>query len=119
VVLSAAAFNAAESTVTWLGVGNVDGVLLRADSLANPRREFLLLRAGVVGVKLPTLQATILPVAPGDTLVFATDGVRNDFAGHAHPSDPPQRTADRILSQHGKGTDDALVLVARYMGGAS
>jgi negative regulator of sigma-B (phosphoserine phosphatase) len=119
VVLSVAVFNALEGTMTWLGVGNVDGVLLRRDPLASPRREFLLLRAGVVGVQLPTLQATIVPVAPGDTLIFATDGVRSDFAGHAHPGEPPQRTADRILSQFGKGTDDALVLVARYVGAAA
>jgi len=31
-------------------------------------------------------------------------------------SELPQRSADRILGQYGKHTDDALVLVARYVG---
>jgi hypothetical protein len=31
-------------------------------------------------------------------------------------SDSPQQIADRILKRHFKGTDDALVLVARYVG---
>jgi len=37
----------------------------------------------------------------------------------ARGSEVPQRTADRILAQYGKHTDDALVLVARYVGQAS
>ena len=29
---------------------------------------------------------------------------------------PPKQMAQRILTRYGKGTDDALVLVARYLG---
>ena len=118
-VLSLAVFNAAESTMTWLGVGNVEGVLLRADPRIRPPRESLILRPGVVGVQLPPLQTTTLSVSLGDTLIFATDGVRSDFMTGALGDDPPQKAADRILFQHGKGTDDALVLVARYVGGGA
>jgi phosphoserine phosphatase RsbX len=118
VVLSMALFNAADGTMIWLGVGNVEGILLRADPMARPRRESLLLRAGVVGAQLPPLQGAILSVSPGDTLILATDGVRSDFGRDVLAGDQLQKTADRILSQHGKGTDDALVLVARYLGGA-
>jgi serine phosphatase RsbU (regulator of sigma subunit) len=117
-VLSLASFSAVEGTMTWLGIGNVEGVLLRADPAAVPRRECLLLRAGVVGAQLSSLQGAVLSVRAGDTLIFATDGVTSDFAGDAVAEDPPQKTADRILSYHSKGTDDALVLVARYLGGA-
>jgi negative regulator of sigma-B (phosphoserine phosphatase) len=119
VVLSVALFHAVEGAMTWLGVGNVEGILLRADPAARPRQESLLLRAGVVGAQLPQLQGAILSVSPGDTLILATDGVRSDFARDALADDPPQRTADRILSQYSKGNDDALVLVARYLGGAA
>jgi serine phosphatase RsbU (regulator of sigma subunit) len=35
----------------------------------------VLLRSGVVGYQLPTLRASTLPIAPGDLLIFATDGI--------------------------------------------
>jgi len=55
VVMSVAVFDAHAETMTWVGVGNVEGVLLRAQAAASPRREMLLLRGGVVGVHLPAL----------------------------------------------------------------
>src|SRR3989442_542063 len=51
-------------------------------------------------------------------LIFATDGIREGFADGLSPEAAPQHLADQILARHGKGTDDALVLVARYLGGA-
>ena len=45
-------------------------------------------------------------------LVAVVDGL-----GHGAEA-APQQLADQILARHGKGTDDALVLVARYLGGA-
>ena len=115
VVLSLASCNARESTMTWLGVGNIEGRLLRADPHAYPRQESLLLRGGVVGGLLPAPYASIVPVRPGDTLVFTTDGVRSDFVEGLTVGESPQRSADRILGQYAKRTDDALVLVARYV----
>ena len=120
VVMSVAAFDARAETVTWVGVGNVEGVLLRAQATATLGRESLLLRGGVVGVHLPALAAAIVPVARGDQLIFATDGVRGDFAVRPFPGgDVPQELADHILSKWGTRTDDALVLVARYLGPTS
>lgn len=116
-VLSLAVFDVRAGTMTWMGVGNVEGVLLRANPGASPSQETLLLRPGVMGGPLPPLYASILAVAPGDTLVLATDGIGRDFARDLAPADPPQGIADRILSKHRKATDDALVLVARYLGG--
>ncbi len=119
VVMSVAAFDARAETMTWVGVGNVEGVLLRARATVSPRRESLLLRGGVVGGHLPALAAAIVPVMRGDALIFATDGVRSDFASeHLAHDDPPQQLADRILARWGTKTDDALVLVARYLGPA-
>lgn len=114
VAMSLASFHPRQAIMTWIGVGNVFGVLLRREGQLPS--ETLLLRGGVVGAQLPPLQAAVLPVAPGDTLIFATDGVRDDFASEANPYDPPQRLAERILARFAKGTDDALVLVARYLG---
>lgn len=117
--MSLASLNRIEGTLTWLGVGNVEGVLLRGDKSATPGYESLLLRGGTVGRRLPSLFASILPVSPGDTLIFATDGIHSDFAQGLAIVEPPPRAAARILSQHGKGTDDALVLVARVSGAGS
>lgn len=115
VVMSLASFNAADATVTWLGVGNVEGVLLHRDAYGTVDQEVLPLRGGVVGDQLPSLVASIVPVFRGDTLVFVTDGVRLGFADGLK-ADSAQTTADAILTRFARGTDDALVLVARYTG---
>jgi serine phosphatase RsbU (regulator of sigma subunit) len=120
VVMSVAAFGQPDQSMTWLGVGNVEGLLLRGDGAARPgaARASLVTRGGIVGSELPRLHPVVLPIAPGDTLIFATDGIREGFAEGLAPEATPQQLADQILARHGKGTDDALVLVARYVGGA-
>lgn len=116
-VVSLAAFSARDETMTWLGVGNVEGLLLRGQSAMSPPREMLLVRGGVVGVHLPALSAALVPVARGDTLILATDGVRSDFLNQNLPHrDPPQRVADHVIRHWGSQSDDSLVLVARYLG---
>ena len=116
VVLSLAFIEPGQGMMTWLGVGNVQGVLMRADAKNGNAQESLLLRAGVVGSQLPALQGTVLPIAQGDTLFLATDGVRSDFSMALSARENPQRAADRILEHYGSGNDDALVLVARLTG---
>src|SRR5881396_3494806 len=76
VVMSLASFTARDSSMAWIGVGNVETVLLRADPSASRRREAISRRGGVVGYQLPPLRATALPVSRGDTLIMATDGIR-------------------------------------------
>lgn len=113
VVLSMASVDPLHGMMTWIGVGNVQGALLRANANKSAIQEMLLLRAGVVGAQLPALQAAILPVGKGDTIVFATDGIRSEFAENLSALEQPQRLADRILERYCRGNDDALVLVAR------
>ncbi len=113
-VMSLASFDARSGLMTWIGVGNVEGVLLRTGG--SSIRETLMLRPGVVGGQLPPLQAAVLPVAAADTLVLATDGVRSNFINEVNLNDPPQISAERILARCAKGTDDALVLVVKYRG---
>jgi len=112
-VLGLASFSAHEASVSWVGVGNVEGRLLRAAPNGRPAGEVLLQHAGTLGDRLPPLTVLTVPMHPGDTLVFTTDGVRHDFAAAAGDAEPPQQIAERILHQHARGTDDALVLVAR------
>ena len=117
-VVSVAGFDEGAGTMTWVGVGNVEGVFLKADPNARPVRESMLLRGGVVGYRLPSLMSSVRRVEPGDLLVLATDGIRSDFAQYVAPGAPAQAMADRVLERCSKGTDDALVLVVRYRGGA-
>jgi len=121
VAMSLAAINASESSMTWLGVGNVDGHLLHI-SVRPPAHDSLLPRSGVVGYQLPPLHAYRLPVAAGDLLIFTTDGIAGNYINGLPVQDPilryqpVQEIAWRILGRFGKTTDDALVLVIRYLG---
>ncbi|HEV2748964.1 MAG TPA: SpoIIE family protein phosphatase [Gemmatimonadales bacterium] len=118
VVMSLALIRRADPSLTWLGVGNVEGILVRADGGGETTRarRSLITRGGIVGSELPRLHPEVLPLATGDTLVFATDGIREGFAQELPADATPQQQADHILARHRKGTDDALVLVARYRG---
>jgi len=116
VVMSLARFDAPRGTMTWLGVGNVEGVLHHADWSERSARASLITRGGIVGSEVPAVQAAVIPVTAGDTLVFATDGIGSGFLSDVSAREEPQRLADQILDRYGKGTDDALVLVAKYLG---
>lgn len=114
-VMSVALFDAAHDTMAWLGIGNVEACVLRAGSSLRDR-PYVLARGGVVGVSLPTLRAETVPVAPGDSLIMATDGIRSGFSRSLNVLASPQQIADQILKQFARGTDDALVVVVRWLG---
>ena len=116
VVMTVATLRPFDGQLTWLGVGNVEAILLRADRQAKAPSDRVLLRSGLVGYQLPELRASTLAIAPGDLLIFATDGIGAGFTEELARSDSPQPLADRILERHFKGTDDALVLAVRYPG---
>lgn len=118
VVMSLASFRRSDASLTWLGVGNVEGVLVRAvtGAAVARARSSLVTRGGIVGSELPRLQPEVLPLAAGDTLIFATDGIREGFVERLPTDATPHQQADHILARYRKGTDDALVLVARYRG---
>lgn len=111
VVMSLATFTD-DGELVWLGVGNVEGTLLREQG----GREAILLLGGVVGYTLPRLRPSSTSVAPGDLLVLATDGISHGFLQGLDPSLPPQALADGIVADYGRDSDDALALVVRYLG---
>jgi negative regulator of sigma-B (phosphoserine phosphatase) len=121
VVLSLASIDARDGTLAWLGVGNVDAMLLRLSG-GPSSREALLTRSGVVGYQLPPLRPARLGIMPGDLLVFATDGLRSGYVAGLSPLDPllrqqpAQAIAEDLLSGFGRANDDALVLVVRWRG---
>jgi phosphoserine phosphatase RsbX len=115
VVMSIATFDGT-GTMQWLGVGNVEAILVRAGSDAS---EAIPSRGGTVGYLLPKLLTTTILVTHGDTLVLATDGIRHGFKQEVRTSRTPQEIADEILANWRRETDDCCVIVARYVGGST
>ena len=115
-VMSVAWFDANDASMTWTGVGNVDSVLIRAASSAHARNEALSTRGGVVGYRLPALRADRHALSVGDLLVMVTDGVQATFGSGIVTQFSAQEIAESILVRYAKGTDDAHVVVARYLG---
>jgi negative regulator of sigma-B (phosphoserine phosphatase) len=114
-VLAVAFLDALVHRLTWAGVGNVEGLVWRGTS-TRPL-ETLLSRGGIVGYGLPAVvRDASLAIEPGDTLVLATDGLRSSVRDTPPRGDPAEAAA-ALLDEHARDTDDALVLVVRYLGG--
>jgi negative regulator of sigma-B (phosphoserine phosphatase) len=105
-----------QNVLEWIGVGNVEGYCCRARLGNKAQMEGVVLRGGIVGYQLPPLRAASLKIARGDTLILATDGIRPLFSAALKLHDSPQTIADDILKGFLKGTDDGLILVARFNG---
>jgi negative regulator of sigma-B (phosphoserine phosphatase) len=122
VVMSIAKVDFRTGVVSWLSIGNVEGVLLQPAGANGtvPSRMRLLTRGGVVGSNLPELRAELLDVSSGGLLIFATDGIDGAFADTMefdHRS--AQDIADHLLDKHAKPSDDALALVAHLHAAAA
>jgi phosphoserine phosphatase RsbX len=103
-------------TMSWIAIGNVEGLVLRAAPDGTREKFYVLPRGGIVGHRVPALRDASLPLSPGDLLVLATDGIAAGFDAAVDLGSPPQRIADAILARHARATDDALVLVGRWSG---
>jgi phosphoserine phosphatase RsbX len=114
--ISLAFVSASESRMTWLGVGNVEGRVLSGDPAATRPKGSLALGRGVPGHELPAVRTATIKMRPGDVLLLATDGVDPGFADSLELSGSSQTISERILSDHWKASDDALVVVVRYLG---
>lgn len=114
--ISAAFVSACDSRVSWLGVGNVEGRVLSGDPAATRPKGSLALGRGVPGYELPAMRAATVTVRPGDVLLLATDGVDAGFADSLELAGSSQAISERIVSDHWKRSDDALVIVVRYLG---
>lgn len=101
-----------DGILRWVGVGNVEAVLVRR---VPALRERLLLWGGVVGHNLPTLRASTISLSEGDLLVFATDGLRSDFGDSVPPGTAPLSAVVGAFTRHHSGRDDALILAAGWV----
>jgi phosphoserine phosphatase RsbX len=114
VVMTLASFDLERSELSWTGVGNVEARLVRAGDGPGARFDSPLVFAGALGYSLPRVKPHTVPFAPGDAVVFATDGIEMDFSAALIGAAPAQELAERVYARHGKGTDDALAVVVRY-----
>jgi phosphoserine phosphatase RsbX len=112
-VMSLASVDTAAGMMSWLGVGNVRAILYQSSRPGQSDHRELLLRPGIVGVQLPPLLAESVALRGLETLVFATDGIRSNFADRRTAASAPEALARHIMANYRLGTDDALVLVAR------
>ena len=114
VVLSIASINLRQAALSWLGIGNVSGLLCRGTVNALVARDELLARPGVVGYgELPALHASVIPLRARDMLIFATDGISRHFSDDLAAAASAQSLADDIIAHHRQRNDDALVVVVR------
>ena len=113
-VMTLAWFDLGAGSLSWTGVGNVEGRLVRAPAGPRAPTQGAFTRGGVVGYNLPSIRVTSTELAAGDVMVLATDGIDSGFARAIAAAGSAQEIADRILAEHGKASDDALVVVVRY-----
>jgi negative regulator of sigma-B (phosphoserine phosphatase) len=115
VVATLAWFDLATARMTWTGIGNVEGRLVRADRGRGDSDDSPTLFGGVLGWSLPAVRFVRSELAPGDCVVMATDGVAADFGSSLTPGLPAPEQAKRVLASHARGSDDALVIAVRYL----
>jgi negative regulator of sigma-B (phosphoserine phosphatase) len=115
-VMTLAWFDLEARTMAWTGVGNVEARFVRARAGFDARHDSPVVLGGVVGFNLPQVRMSTVALEPGDAVAMATDGVAADYSVSLESGVPAQQLAERVLEKHGKGTDDALAVVVRYLG---
>jgi phosphoserine phosphatase RsbX len=115
--MTLARIDTTQESVSWLGVGNVEGRLFRI-----PRDEDALpaaplsapLLPGVLGQQIPPLlRPSTLELGPGDTVMLATDGIDPGIGGRTYVRGELSPLAEGLIHRHWRRPDDALVLLAR------
>ncbi|MGH9227433.1 MAG: SpoIIE family protein phosphatase [Acidimicrobiales bacterium] len=101
-------------TLQWVGVGNVETYLVRrAEGGHASMAGSAVLFGGTVGYRLPPVRVSVVELRPNDLVIMATDGLASRFVSQVATARPVDRIARTILDAHARGTDDALVAVAR------
>ena len=112
VVMTVAWFDLEQARLSWAGVGNVDARLVRQGP--ELREDVALVFGGVLGYRMPNVRPATMPLERGDLLVMITDGIEGAISPGLAGGGAAQTMADRIFAMHGRGSDDALVVVVRY-----
>lgn len=106
--------------LSWIGIGNVTAALVAKSPSGVGLRSSALLTGGIVGYRVPeTLLTQNISIVPGDLLVMASDGIAENHLDSIDFAAPATTIADKILHDHGKDSDDALVLAVRRRGAST
>ncbi|HEY9772367.1 MAG TPA: hypothetical protein V6C81_01005 [Planktothrix sp.] len=116
VALTAAMFNVGFNTISWFGIGNVNGVLFRRSPAADPRYHRIELISGLIGTGQVRLREMCLPIKPGDLLIFATEGVADTFVEALPIDGKPRLVADQLMAKYCAPDTDCAMIVVRYLG---
>lgn len=108
--------DAPNKLISWSGVGNVEAFLVRSTPRGVLPVSSPVLSGGIVGYSLPRVSIRSVELRRGDLVVCATDGVGRNFVEDVRLGRHVRQLADEILETCATGTDDALVLVARFRG---
>lgn len=101
-------FEPARASTSYCGVGNTA-------FLRYPNRGGLgVSLPGMVGWRMRSVRVFETPLAPGDLYSFHSDGVSSSLALSDYAKLPAQQAAEKALREHGKLTDDAVVLMVRF-----
>lgn len=93
--------------LSFCGIGNIE---VQANSVDAIRP---ICMPGIVGRPLRKVLSFDYALSCGDLLVAHTDGISSRFRLEKYAHFPAVEAADRILSEHGKGHDDATCIVIR------
>ena len=115
-VMALAVLDARSEVMSWLAVGNIEGMLMRQAADGTLLRHSLRVHAGIVGYRLPRLHPTTIPLQADDLVALATDGIRDGFEQELRFDLPPQGVASHILANCATEEDDALIFVGRWIG---
>src|SRR5262249_18994379 len=103
--------------LSWIGIGNVTAALAAKAPHGVETRSSALLAGGIVGYRIPaSLQSHGVSMGVGDLLLVASDGIDENYLASVDFAAPAAEVVDRILRNHRRDNDDALVLAARHRG---
>ncbi len=114
VVMALASINPADETMTWLSIGNVEGMLFRSEPHLNPSNpiyETIIMRPGVIGFKLPPLYASVMSISKNDLIILSTDGISDDYT-YRLASDA--RFSYEMINSSGERTKEDLMNEAEH-----
>ncbi|MBA2657690.1 MAG: SpoIIE family protein phosphatase [Tatlockia sp.] len=102
--------------MTYKAIGNVMGVHWNIDTRSKLNVKSFFLEGGIVGYKLPLPKnLSEFSCNAGDTIILATDGIKNQFEIDPPKFETPDKIARRVFSTYRNKKDDGLILVAQII----